>query len=207
MDVQLGKWVPLTIQQTAEVFARAPFRWWVGGGRALELFAGRSWRRQDDIDVGICRQDAVALPQLLPGWNLHLAWRRTLTPWNGEPLRAERNENNIWCRASASSPWSIDISLNEGDERRWVYRRDPSLRLAWDEAVLQTDDGIPYLAPELQLLFKSKEPRPKDEDDARQTIPILPPHRGARLARWLPEAHRWKQLLASRRGDDAPGGS
>jgi hypothetical protein len=31
-------------------------------------------------------------------------------------------------------------------------------------------DGIPYLAPELQLLYKAKAPRPKDHVDAAQVL-------------------------------------
>jgi hypothetical protein len=151
-----GEWTPLTVREPVEVFVDAPLRWWISGGQALDLFAGRSWRGHDDTDVGVCRQDLVVLRKLLRGWDLYRAWKGTLTPWDGEPLRADLNQNNIWCRPSPYSPWSIDVSINEGDRRSWVYRRDPSIRLRWDQAVLATAEGIPYLAPDLQLLFKSK---------------------------------------------------
>ena len=52
-------------------------------------------------------------------------------------------------------------------EEHWVYRRDPTVTRPWEEAVLHTPEtGIPYLAPDLQLLFKSKDHRPKDDEDA-----------------------------------------
>jgi hypothetical protein len=198
VDAGLGEWVPLTLPEIAALFARAPFRWWIGGGHALELFTGRSWRRHGDADLGICRRDAVALPAVLGGWDLHFASSGRLTPWNGELLSAELNQNNIWCRPSPSSPWRIDVTIGEGDEGGWVYRRDPSLRLPWREAVLESTEGIPYLAPELQLLFKSKGVRPKDEADAREVIGSLPAFRRARLARWLPEGHPWRQYLVNK---------
>jgi len=196
VEADLGEWLPLTVRETSELFAAAPFRWWIGGGRALELNTGRSWRHHGDIDVGVCRRDVAALRPLLQEWDLHVASSGRLSPWNGEPLRADLNQNNIWCRRSPSSPWSIDVSISDGDGDAWVYRRDPSLRLDWDEALLRSDDGVPFLAPDLQLLFKSKGVRARDDEDFRQVIGSLPAHRRARLARWLPEGHPWKQYLA-----------
>ena len=40
-------------------------------------------------------------------------------------------------------------------------------------AVLLSEQGIPYLAPEIQLLFKSKNNRTKDDGDATEVIPAL----------------------------------
>ena len=36
-----------------------------------------------------------------------------------------------------------------------------------------TPDGIPYMAPEIQLLYKAKAPRPQDEADFARTFPYL----------------------------------
>jgi len=67
-----------------------------------------------------------------------------------------------------------------------------------EEAVLRTADGVPYLAPELQLLFKSEAPREKDDVDTREVIPELDPTRRARLADLLPGDHPWERLLRER---------
>jgi hypothetical protein len=48
----------------------------------------------------------------------------------------------------------------------------------------QTADGIPYLAPEIQLLFKAKGRRPKDEQDFAIALPLL--DEGSRV--WLKDA-------------------
>jgi hypothetical protein len=79
----------------------------------------------------------------------------------------------------------------------WIYRRDGTIQMPWDEAVLRTND-TPYLAPELQLLFKSKAVREKDELDARQAIPALERERRRRLATLLPTDHPWHALLGHR---------
>lgn len=191
---ELGKWEPLDIVETTTIFAEASFRWWVSGGRALELHLGRTWRDQEDSDVGVLRQDVALLSAVLVGWDIHAAAGR-LEPWRGQELRADRHENNLWCRRHPAGAWSLDIVINEGDADEWVYRRDPQLRLAWREAVLATPGGVPYLAPELQLLFKSSDVRTKDDIDAREVIPELSTERRQRLSRLLPPHHRWQPLL------------
>lgn len=192
----LAPWDPLDVASVEQLFATARFRWWISGGRALALHLGRSWRTHADTDVGIARGDARAAYELLEGWDLHVAAAGRLTPWRGEPLDADRHQNNVWCRASPSSPWSLDLTVGDGTDREWVYRRDRSLHLPWDIAVPRTPEGVPYLAPELQLLFKSTNPRPKDDLDAAEVIPALDADRRQRLAQWLPAEHRWQHLVA-----------
>jgi hypothetical protein len=191
----LGPWDPLSLTDTVETFGEARFRWWISGGRALELHVGRSWRDHDDTDVGVARREAANLRALLDGWDIHIAAAGRLDSWIGQELRPELNQNNLWCRRRRASPWCLDVTLAEGDREAWVYRRDPRVRIQWRQAVLRTAVGVPYLSPELQLLFKSKNVRPKDDVDARQVIPELEAERRDRLARLLPENHHWQRLL------------
>lgn len=188
---ELGPWEPLTLPDTMTLFSGATFRWWISGGLALELHLGQSWREHGDTDVGVARHDVAALWSVLPGWDIHVAAAGRLEPWTGGELRSELHQNNLWCRRRQTVPWSLDITIGEGDAATWIYRRDQRLRLPWQDAVLQTADGIPYLAPELQLLFKSEGRRDKDEVDAREVIPRLEPPRRDRLSRLLPADHPW----------------
>ncbi len=55
--------------------------------------------------------------------------------------------------------------------------------------------GVPYLAPELQLLFKSKGLRLKDDLDAGEVVPELDARRRAQLSRLLATGHPWQRLL------------
>lgn len=64
------------------------------------------------------------------------------------------------------------MTIGEVSKSNWIYRRDPSVQRP-GMAVLRTTDGIPYQAPELQLLFKSKGLRPKDDVDPAEAIPTL----------------------------------
>jgi len=146
-----------------------PARWWMGGGRALELHLDRSWRTHNDIDVGILRDHALAIIEVLPGWDIEIASSGVLTPWRGSALLAHASQNNLWCRKGPEQPWCIDITIGEGDREFWVFRRDPTIRIPWPEAVLRSDPEGAVPRPDLQLLFKSKDPRPKGRSRRRRS--------------------------------------
>lgn len=185
----------------AALFGNAPFRWYIAGGYALELAVGRSWRPHDDIDIGVTRADAQrAYEYLSEGWDLYVAARGVLRPWQGEELSEEEQENNIWARRSDESPWSYDLVISGGDDRWWWSRRDPSIRLPWADAVDHAE-GVPFLAPHAQLLMKSNSGREKDEADALIVIPLMHVSRRKTLAEWLPANHPWQQHLAASRDE------
>lgn len=102
--------------------------------------------------------------------------------------------NNIWARTS-DGPWQLDLVVGEGTETRWIYRRDPAVTRLWNQAVLHTSDGVPYLAPDLQLLFKSKDRRPKDDLDAAEVMPGLAPAQLEFLSKRLAPDHPWCDLF------------
>ena len=185
----LGRWEPLNLADTIDLFANAQLRWWISGGLALELHVGRSWRDHEDTDVGVVRRDVAAVRFVLEGWDVHVAASGRLSPWAGEDLNGTLHQNNLWCRSRPDGPWELDVTIGEGDDKAWIYRRDPRVSREWADAVLRTPDGVPYLAPELQLLFKSKSPRAKDDLDAREVIPELDEARRSRLRRLLAREH------------------
>ena len=74
--------------------------------------------------------------------------------------------------------------------------KGPTPRVHWEDAVLLNERGIAYLAPELRLLFKSKDNRPKDDRDATEVIPSLTTVQQRRLRALLPDDHSWQVLLA-----------
>lgn len=191
----LDDWNPLSFNAVQDVFTGAPFRWWVCGGVALELHVGRSWRSHDDLDIGILRAEADQVYSWLGDWDLWLAAHGKLRPWQGEPPQEKSGENNVWARDSPSSSWRFDVTLGSGDHGEWVSRRDETIRRGWPTTVLWTADALPYLAPEVQLLFKSKNPRPKDDVDAMQVIPMLDTQQHRFLTDHLDSDHSWRHLL------------
>ncbi len=88
-------------------------------------------------------------------------------------------------------PWDGDT---------WICRRDPRIRLQAASLISRTTDGIPYLQPEVVLLFKAKAVRPKDELDFAAVLPHLESGRRS----WLRDAltlvhpeHAWLESLGT----------
>jgi len=140
----------------------------------------------DDIDVALLRRDQLALYRRLEGWDLRYATpERTLVPWDGR--RLERPVHGVWARRStdANAPWTCEFLLSEHDADRWAYRRNTAITQALDE-IGAARDGIPFLGPEIVLLYKSKRPTTKDEADFDAVEPHLSEHQRA----WLHHAHK-----------------
>jgi hypothetical protein len=166
----------------------------VSGGEALDLFVGHRTREHEDIDVSILRSEAIRLPPIFPGWNLHLAHAGTLTPCDGRPIGPPFN--SLWCRRHDADPWSLQIMLEDGTRERWVCRRFPELSLPTAEVVWHTPDGLPFMAPHVQLFMKAKDHRPKDDADFALVSPLLSPDHAVWLTSALTRFHPGHPWLA-----------
>ncbi|GGW13326.1 hypothetical protein GCM10018980_71800 [Streptomyces capoamus] len=199
---ELGCWEPERPEDMADLFAKAAFPWWIAGGYAIELAIGRELRPHGDLDVLILRRDQVLLRDLLAGWDLFVAdppGLGRLCPWHsGEVLQPPLHD--IWCRRTPEAPWSVQLMLDESEGDEWVSRRTPQIRLPIERVGRTSASGIPYLAPEVQLFYKAKATRDKDETDFEAVLPLL--EEGQRV--WLAEAikvivpdHPWRRRLLS----------
>jgi lincosamide nucleotidyltransferase A/C/D/E len=193
-DDTFGPWRPLSLDEARAELAGCPSPWWFTGGIALELFVGTSWRSHDDLDVGIRRRDATTVLDHLRarGWEVVVAAAGVLAPWDGDAPHEDRHQNNVWCRRPGG-PWQLDVNIGEGDDERWVYRRDRGITRPWPLAVRDVG-GARFLAPELQLLFKSRDVRPKDTVDAQHVIPLLDGGGLALLVAQFRAGHPWLDL-------------
>jgi hypothetical protein len=63
--------------------------------------------------------------------------------------------------------------LDDGDERHWRSRRNGLVTRTIDEMGFRSPDGIPVLAPEIELFYKAKAPRSKDWLDFTKVLPRL----------------------------------
>jgi hypothetical protein len=105
---------------------------------------------------------------------------RELGPRESAPAEA----NSVWCRRAGEAAFRFEFLLDASERGEWTFRRDARVRRPLAELVLRSDDGCPYLRPEVQLLYKAKARREKDEADFTAVAPLLDP--GAR--RWLRDA-------------------
>jgi hypothetical protein len=85
---------------------------------------------------------------------------------------------------------------------RWLFRRDPAIGGSLGQMTCRTADGIPFLAPEVQLLYKATGTlRVKDEADFAAVLPSLPAGRRNWLARAIHRCqptHPWLTRLATK---------
>jgi len=180
-----GAWQPLSIEQAAALFAMLDAPWWIAGGCAIDLFVGRQTRDHGDTDVLLLRRDQLAAQRALAGWDLHAADPPgLLRPWREDEWLSP-SIHDIWCRPTPTSPWALQLMLIENDGDRWLFRRDPSIGGPLSQLTRRSPAGIPYLAPEVQLLYKGRTPRPKDEADFAVALPLLEPASSAWLAQAL----------------------
>jgi hypothetical protein len=174
------QWHPKEVACLLEA-AGAP--WWIAGGWAIDLFCGATTRQHADLDVGILRVDVPSVRQAISTWQVFEAKDGRLTRLGSGRL-PRREVHCLWCRPTGADRWAIELMLDEGDREMWVYRRNRAIRRSMSAAVRQTADGLPYLAPEIELLYKSKTPRDRDEMDFERTWRVL----SVESRRWLHDA-------------------
>lgn len=194
-----GVWDPLGPREVAAVMRGFRRPWWIAGGYAIDALCGQGRREHGDIDIGLFAADQVAVRTHLRGWDPHAADPPgTLRPWaEEEALPAEVHD--IWVRRDEADAWRFQLMLNPRDGDDWVYRRDSRIRRPIGDLVWWRE-GIPYLAPEIQLLFKSKGAREKDRQDFEDALPLLEREQRQWLAAALGVAspgHEWLERLDS----------
>ena len=197
MEDALGRWDPWSPDQIFALLAGFEPPWWIAGGWALDLYLERQTRPHADTDIEIPATAMTALAGRLHGWDLRLASAGKLRRW--DPLSAvPHGVNSLWCRPADGEPWRFQIMLATTLDDAWIYRRDDRIRRNLADVGMRSDNGVPHLAPEIQLLYKSKDVRPKDQQDFDTVIGRL---RGAQQ-QWLRRAlalvspgHPWLDRL------------
>jgi hypothetical protein len=105
-----------------------------------------------------------------------------------------------WLRDPADGGYLLDVFREPHNGDLWICRQDETIRLPYADIIQHTSDGVPYMAPELVLLFKAKHARGKDQADFDGTVPYLNDEQRGRLAELLGRVHpghRWLAQLDS----------
>ena len=188
------------LETVIDELKQASFPWFVAGGWALELLAGRVQRVHHDVDIILPRDSQFELQKYLLArdWKLITPFEKRLEPWPPH-MRLELPRHQVHAHRGDEF---IDFLLTDIQEV-WRYRREPLIIRSLDLMSLRSESGIPYLAPELVLLFKSRNTsdheRAKDQTDFGNALPHLEPERRAWL-HWALTAtnpnHAWKARLA-----------
>lgn len=202
-DDVASPWSPLPVPVLASLMRGAGFFWCLAGGHAVERVVGHPYRTHDDTDIVVLRPEQLAVQAWLGDWHLSAADPPgMLRPWTiGE--RLPWRVHDVWGRRVESSGWELQIMIQEADGESWYFRRDDRVNGRIDNLATIVN-GLPCLRMDLQLLYKAKSSRPRDEADFQQLLPHLTDEQRRTLAEWLrltcPNGHQWIEALEHRGG-------
>ena len=168
---ELTNWDPLSPNDVAEELRDYQGLWCIAGGWATDLFADMQSRPHADIDVVVDRADLPIIHRSLPGWLLYAA-RGNVALWE-DGTAFPKVVHDIWCRRPGR-PWEMQLMVNDFTESEWIFRRDDRVRGPRADMIVISPSGLPIMAPEIQLLYKSLlSSRPKNEHDFANALPHL----------------------------------
>jgi len=185
-------WTP---GEVAEHLAGISAPWCVAAGWALDLFRGSQTREHGDIEIAIPAAAFPAVRDRFPGHSFDAVSSGRI--WENATPGVLAATHQTWLRDPATGNYLLDVFREPHDGQIWVCRRDETIRLPYSEIIHHTPDGIPYLAPELVLLFKAKHARAKDQADFDGTIPLMAPVQRMALAGLLARVHPGHRWLAN----------
>lgn len=169
--------------------------WYIAGGWAIDLYIGRQTRVHKDIEVAVLREDQQDVRAYLNDWSFQKVVRGQLQPWEQEFLTLPIHEIHATHTVTGEQ---LEILLNDVTHEQWTFRRDTRISLPLSFLRYTTSTGIPYLAPEVVLLYKATQTREKDDADFTAVKPLLEENR----KQWLREAltlhvptHHWIPAL------------
>lgn len=185
-------WTPAEIARRLDGVS-AP--WYVAAGWALDLFRGEKSREHEDLEIAVPAGRFAEVRDRFPGHVWDAVGSGTV--WETPSPEVLAAVHQTWLRDLETDEYRVDVFREPHDGETWICRRDETIRLPYADIIRRTSDGIPYLAPELVLLFKAKHDRPKDRADFEGTVPLLSASERDRLRELLAKAHPGHEWLAA----------
>ncbi|MCA1012901.1 nucleotidyltransferase domain-containing protein [Halobacillus halophilus] len=172
-----------------------PGHWWIAGGWAIDLHIGEEIRGHEDLDVAVLREEQYMLQTHFKNWKMEYIKEGEGINWNLKDwLDAPIHEMH----ATNHSGEHIEVLLNERKGDYWHFRRDNKIKFPLSYMHLRSEQGVPYLNPEIVLLYKAKNTREKDHQDFHSIFP----HLNERQKEWIKQSlmhhqpeHVWLEKL------------
>ncbi|MEU8661818.1 nucleotidyltransferase domain-containing protein [Actinoplanes philippinensis] len=181
-------------QEVARRLAGTTTPWCVAAGWALDLFRGEQTREHGDIEIAIPAAGFADIRGRFPGHVFDAVGSGRI--WANATPDELGATHQTWLRDPATGDYRLDVFREPHQGDTWICRRDETIRLPYRDIIHHTEDAVPYLAPELVLLFKAKHVRPKDQADFDGTVPRLTRDQRATLAGLLTRVHPGHRWLA-----------
>lgn len=198
-----------------------PVPWAVCGGYALDLFLDRTFRVHGDIDLCVFEtdRDAIVNFMLWNDWHVYeFRGQGKVRPLYTNSVRG--NGRNLMCvkddcelvkfypceeegllyhqffHTGIRQFNYIEFLFNEANETHFVFDKVNGIERELS-ASIRFRHGIPYLSPEIVLLYKaSQADKPEYQYDFDQTYPAMNNESrewfSHNLGKLYPEGHRWQ---------------
>ncbi|WP_088012239.1 nucleotidyltransferase domain-containing protein [Gottfriedia acidiceleris] len=144
--------------------------WYIAGGWAIDLFLQKQTRNHHDIEIAIARKDQLCLKEYLLNWTFNKVVKGELSIWENEYLELPIHE--IHGKNDKTND-ELEVLLNEIELSDWKFRRDESINCKYKSLYSVSNEGIPYLNPEIVLLYKVRNTREKDNQDFKNVKDYL----------------------------------
>jgi hypothetical protein len=193
IDPPWEPWLPADINR---LLAGVSAPWGVAAGWSIDLFLGRQTREHGDLEIAIPASAFGAVRAALADYEFDVVGSGRRWPLDDPAFHVM---HQTWVRERDTGVYRVDVFREPERDAAWVCRRDESISLPYEDLIRRTVDGIPYLVPEVGLLFKAKRAaEPKNQADFAATAGVL----DGDAAGWLSWAlqrvhpgHAWIEAL------------
>jgi hypothetical protein len=187
-----GAWTP---DEVAGRLAGISVPWYVAAGWALDLFRGGQTRKHGDVEIAVPAGRFPEIRECFAGFAFDAVGAGRI--WESATPEVLVATHQTWLRDPVTGSYLLDVFREPHDGQTWICRRDETIRLPYTDILGRTADGIPYLLPELVLLFKAKNVRPKDQADFDGSLPLMTYSQRETLTRLLTRVHPGHAWLAA----------
>jgi Aminoglycoside-2''-adenylyltransferase len=184
----LDAWDAWRPEVVADRLDRCDVPWAIAAGWAVDLFVGRETRAHGDLEIAVPAHRFAEVRGRFGDCDFFIVGDGRVTPLEAGAVPTDER-HQTWALERASRRWRLDVFREPADGDTWICRRDPSIRRPYAEVREFTSEGVPYLAPEIVLLFKARNLRPKDDADLARVLPLLDGPRRRWLAAALARVH------------------
>jgi len=173
-------------REVAERLVGVDAPWCVVAGWAIDLYRGATTRVHEDTEIAIPADRFSEIRRALPEFDFDVVGSGHIWPLEHEAFDVM---HQTWVRDRTSGTYHLDVFREPNDGDTWVCRRDETIRRPYAEIIGTTEDGVPYMTPEIVLLFKAKHDQPKDNADFATVLPLLDISQRRWLTRALERVH------------------
>jgi hypothetical protein len=150
--------------------------WFIAGGWALDLYLNKKTRAHKDIDIVILRRDQHFLQEYMKGWTVKKVIPESdggyMEDWiEGELL--EHPVHEIHAYRVSKKPSNLEFLLEETSGEEWRFRRNPAIEMPISKISMISNNGIPFLIPEIVLLYKSTDKNSHDQGFVDKVLEML----------------------------------